>query len=220
MKKLALIIAALACLVLASSAAADVRVGPRFQYLYEGGGSHNWTNRLGDSPSDANAKALRARVSGNYLAFYTKNSLVIRKDVDAVSNLSFDFAEDRHVGAGSPRISVEFQNGDIGYLAAGACNHTLANTGGGWGRADFTRFKTNCTMYVYDGVTNTPYPAGAGMSAWDVYSTANPAAVVEKAYVVLDEPGRYLLDHISIGDGVMHTRADRWGKACPTEASC
>ena len=86
--------------------------------------------------------------AGEYVSAYSNRSLEISKDAEAVANLSFEFKATSYVGAGAPRISVEFQNGDIAYLSASYCNHPMAATGGAWARADFTRFYDNCSLFV------------------------------------------------------------------------
>ena len=123
------------------------------------------------------------------------------------------------MGAGAPRISVEFQNGDIAYLSAFYCNHPMAATGNTWARADFTRFHDNCSFFV-TGATGGQYSAEAGKSAWRVYTDAHPDQVVEQAYLVGDETGVYRIDRLSLGAGVMYTSGNRVGKRCTTEASC
>jgi hypothetical protein len=220
MKKLvvaaAAVVASLA--VIGSAAAASL---PSNQWLrYEGGGSHVWTKVGGDSPHDANARALRLHVgdpnAGEYVAAYSQRSLHLAKDGEAMTNLSFEFKQSTHVGAGAPRISVELQNGDVAYLSAYYCNHPFAD---GWGRADFTRFVTNCSFFV-SGETGGQYAADGTRSAWKVYTDAHPDQIVERAYFVADETGRYRIDRLSLGAGVMYTKGNRVGTFCPTEASC
>ena len=117
---------------------------------FQGPGSHVWNVKGGDSPHDTNTKALRLHVgpTGGYAAVYSKRSIHIATDAEAVTNLSFEYKQTTHVGAGAPRISVEFQNGDVAFLSAFYCDHPI---GSDWGRADFTRFKTNCSIWVAGG---------------------------------------------------------------------
>ncbi|HEY7002706.1 MAG TPA: hypothetical protein VH281_00375 [Gaiellaceae bacterium] len=211
---------AVAALVFITSAVASLPAG---QALHYGGpGVHSWT-KTGDSPQDANSRALRFKVGdGEWVSVKSNRSLNIATEAEQVGNLSFEFNENLHVGAGAPRISVQFQNGDVAYLSASYCNHPLAVSGGKWGRADFTRFHTNCTIFV-NGETAGPagsYSADGTRSAWQVYTDANPGQIVEQAYIVADEPGTYRLDRISLGGGAMYTAGDRVGKLCTTEASC
>jgi hypothetical protein len=140
----------------------------------------------------------------------------LTRDAEAVKNLSFEFKATGYVGAGSPRISVEFQNGDVAYLSASYCNHTI---GSDWSRADFTRFKTNCSFFV-SGETAGQYVADGSSSAWRVYTDANPDQIVEQAYLVGDEAGVSRIDRLSLGAGAMYTAGNRVGKVCTTEASC
>jgi len=211
---------------MAFAATAGARLPDNQTLLFEGAGSYSWNTRGGDSPHDGNARALRLKVgdpsAGEYVAAYSKRSLRIRQDAEAVQNLSFEFRTDRHVGAGAPRISVEFQNGDVAYLSAFYCNHPMAVTGNVWGRADFTRFHNNCAFYVLGATSNggLPYEADGTRTAWEVYTDANPDQIVERAYLVADETGNYRIDLLSLGAGVMYTAGNHRGRLCPTEASC
>jgi hypothetical protein len=203
--------------VIGSAAAASL---PSSQVLrYEGGGAHNW-NRFGDSPLDSNTRALRLNVgnpdAGDYVAAYSNRSLHIATDAEAVTNLSFDFKRTAYVGAGAPRISVAFENGHVGFLSASYCDHPLASSGDVWGRADFTRFKNNCSIFV----AGVQYDADGSRSAWSVYTDAHPDQIVSRAYLVADESGNYRIDRLSLGAGVMYVSGDRVGKLCTTEASC
>jgi len=204
--------------VIGSAAAASL---PSNQVLrYEGGGSHVWNLNGGDSPQDANARALRLHVgdpyAGEYTSAYSKRSLHIAKDAEAMTNLSFEVKESTHVGNGAPRISVEFQNDDVAYLSAYFCNHAI---GDGWARADFTRFVTDCSFFV-SGDTAGQYTADGTRSAWKVYTDAHPDQIVKRAYLVADETGGYRIDRLSLGAGVMYTNGNTVGRLCPTEHSC
>lgn len=97
--------------------------------------------------------------AGGYVVAYSKRSIHIATDAEAVKNLSFEFKATGYVGAGSPRISVEFQNGDVAYLSGSYCNHTI---GSDWSRADVTRFKTNCSFFVSGETAGNTWPTGAG----------------------------------------------------------
>ena len=141
-------VAAVSALAFAASALASAL--PANQALqFQGAGTHVWNVKGGDSPHDTNTKALRLHVvdpsTGGYVVAYSKRSIHIATDAEAVANLSFEYKQTTHVGAGAPRISVEFQNGDVAYLSASYCDHAI---GSDWGRADFTRFKTNCSIWV------------------------------------------------------------------------
>jgi hypothetical protein len=210
-------------LMFAVVATADVRLFPNQFLQYQGAGNHFWTARLGDSPHDANSRALRIRVgdpnAGEYVAAFSRRSVRLVSDASAQRNLSFEFHESTHVGAGAPRISIEFQNGDIAYLSAFYCNHPMAVTGDTWGRADFTRFRSNCSIFV-TGLTGGQYSADGARSAWRVYTDANPDQVVEQRYFVADEAGTYLIDRLSLGANIMYTHSSQRGKWCSTEASC
>ena len=217
MKKyvVAALAAVLSLAVIGSAAAASL---PSSQTLkFEGAGSHVWNKKGGDSPLDANARALRLHVgdpnAGEYVAVYSTRSLHIGKDAEAVTNLSFDFKTSTHVGAGAPRISVEFQNGDVGYLSAFYSNHAI---GDGWARADFTRFVNDSSIWV----AGVQYAADGTRSAWKVYTDAHPDQIVKRAYLVADESGNYRIDRLSLGAGVMYVNGNLTGKLCTTEATC
>ena len=212
-------VAAVSALAFAASALASAL--PANQALqFQGAGSHVWNVKGGDSPHDTNTKALRLHVgdpsTGGYVVAYSKRSIHIATDAEAVRNLSFEFKATGYVGAGSPRISVEFQNGDVAYLSASYCNHTI---GSDWSRADFTRFKTNCSFFV-SGQTAGQFAADGSRSAWHVYTDANPDQIVEQAYLVGDETGTSRIDRLSLGAGVMYTNGNKVGTFCPTEAAC
>jgi hypothetical protein len=208
-------VAAISALAFAASALASTL--PANQALqFEGSGSHAWIK--GDSPLDTNAKALRLHVgdpaAGDYAVAYSKGSLHIAKDAEAMKNLSFDYKQTTHVGAGAPRISVGFQNGEYAFLSASYCDHAI---GSDWGRADFTRFTTNCSIWV----SNVEYAADGTRSAWRVYTDAHPDQIVKQAYLVADEAGWYRIDRLSLGAGAMYTAGNSVGKVCTTdEASC
>jgi hypothetical protein len=173
--------------------------------------------RGADSPLDSNHRRLHAVVGVDpnpndtqysYLSFYSRKGLALDRAGANVRNLSFDFDESTHVGAGAPRISIEFANGDIAYLAAFYCNHPLVLGNGAWGRADFTGFTSNCAIWDNHGVE---YSADGTNTAWQVYLTAHPDAVVNKAYIVLDEEGTYNLDRITFGAGDMYITPAAFG---------
>ena len=212
-------VAAVSALAFVATAAASAL--PANQVLhFQGAGSHVWNVKGGDSPHDTNTKALRLHIgdpsTGGYVVAYSNRSIHIATDAEAVKNLSFEFKATRYVGAGSPRISVEFQNGDVAYLSASYCNHTIGND---WSRADFTRFKTNCSFFV-SGETAGQYVADGSRSAWRVYTDANPDQIVEQAYLVGDETGTSRIDRLSLGAGAMYTAGNAVGRFCPTEAAC
>jgi len=209
-------VAAISALAFVATAVASAL--PANQALqFQGAGSHVWNVKGGDSPHDTNTKALRLHVgdpsAGGYVVAYSKRSIHIATDAEAVRNLSFEFKATGYVGAGSPRISVEFQNGDVAYLSASYCNHTI---GSDWSRADFTRFKTDCSIWV----AGVQYEADGTRSAWRVYTDANPDQMVEQAYLVGDETGTTRIDRLSLGAGVMYTNGNKVGTFCLTEAAC
>ncbi len=217
-------VASVAALTLVATASADVLLPANQTLQFKGKGGHLWNSLGGDSSNDSNTRALRMNVgdpsAGKYVVAYSNRSIDIAKDASAVGNLSFEFKKaTSYMGAGAPRISVEFQNGDVAYLSAFYCNHPMAVTGNVWARADFTRFTGNCSFFV-SGETGGQYSADGSKSAWRVYTDAHPDQVVEQAYLVGDETGVYRIDRLSLGAGVMYTSSNRVGKRCTTEASC
>lgn len=218
-------------LALAATAAAEHTVGKQQRLRTEVGtrglDHAKWT-RGGDSPGDGNHRRLHAVVGHDedttdtqysYLSFYSRASLALNESAGSVTNLSFEFSENGHVGAGAPRISVEVSNGDILYLAGFYCNHPTSNSN--WGRADFTGFTTDCIIWDNHG---NQFAADGTRTAWQVYVDSHAAdpdpLVVNRTYVVLDEEGTYNLDKISLGAGRMYISHFNKAKRCTTEASC
>ena len=177
-----------------------------------------------DSPLDQNSRALHAVVpDGECLLFFNRASLKLNKPVGQVHNLSFDFREPQAgatVVGGSPRISVLLADGTALFLSADQCNHPLSIVGGDWGRADFTGFTSDiqpCTIFDTNGnsYTNTPTE-----SAWQVFVDANPNAVANTDFLIMDQGGNYFLDRISLGTGKMFTKSPRVAQNCRTESAC
>ena len=172
-----------------------------------------WQHVNTDSPIDTNSRALVTNVcTGDYTDAYTNKSLAIDKPVADVTNLSYDFRT-AGVGAGAPRISVIFNNGDVGYLAASTCSEPIAASGGTWSRADFTGDLTDCGFNV-SGATGGLYEADGAMSAWDVYAAAHPTQVVSFDFLVFDEPGTYILDRVSLGTGKLYNYGPKRAVSC------
>jgi hypothetical protein len=214
-------------LAVAATAAAERTVGKQQRLRTEIGtrglDRARWTHGS-DSPGDGNHRRLHAVVGHDedttdtqysYLSFYSRASLKLNEPGDEVTNLSFEFKEDGHVGAGAPRISVEVDNGDVLYPAGFYCNHPTRNLA--WGRADFTAFTSDCIIWDNHGIQ---YAADGTSTAWDVYLAAHPEAQVDRAYVVLDEEGTYNLDKINLGAGRMYVAHSNRARRCATEAGC
>lgn len=179
-----------------------------------------WQKVNTDSPLDTNSRALVTHVcEGDYTDAYTNRSLEINQSVGDIKNLSFD-VRTADIGAGAPRISVLFNNGDIAYLSAQYCQNPLAASGGTWSRADLTGAVANCGFYV-TGATGGLYEADGVSSAWDVYAAAHPSQVVSYDFVVFDEPGDYAIDRVSLAtDKLYNTRRDRAFDCSMDENAC
>jgi hypothetical protein len=215
--------------VTASVALADGQiVGPKHVLQVEAGSSDTivkWQSGA-DSRYDSNQRRLHSVVpAGSYFAVYTQASLNLNRPLVDVENLSFEFSENSHVGAGAPRISVELDNGATLFLSANYCNHptpTIVGSGpsGGtpvWGRSDFTRYTTNCSIFDSAG---TEYAADGTHTALKVYEASHPDVDALRSYVVGDEEGRYNLDRISLGTHRMYVRSFHSAVRCPSEGSC
>jgi hypothetical protein len=188
-----------------------------------------WQTVPSDSPLDNNSKALVVHVPSptppdppyEFADAFTRHSININQAVGRVRNLSFDFltTTGQHVGAGAPRISVIFGNGDIGYLAGFYCNNPLA-IDPDWSRADFTGAPNNCTVIV-TGATGGSYSADGTNSAWKVYATAHPSQTVKQAYMVFDEAGDYTIDRIAMGSNWLYNNSNTVAFNCRSrEARC
>jgi len=172
-----------------------------------------WQKVNKDSPLDTNSRALATNVCvGDYTDAYTGRSLAINQSVADVKNLSYDFRTNS-VGAGAPRISVLFGNGDVAYLAASTCSNELAASGGAWSRADFTGAVDNCAFNV-TGATGGLYAADGSSSAWEVYATAHPAQVLSYDFLIFDEPGSYIVDRVSLGTNKMYNTSAKRAVTC------
>jgi hypothetical protein len=175
-----------------------------------------WQTVNRDSPLDTNSRALVTHVcAGDYTDAYTNKGLDIGKPVGAVKNLSYDFRA-AGIGAGAPRISVIFANGDVAYLSAQYCNNPLAASNDVWSRADFTGAVDGCGFYV-SGATAGLYEADGTSSAWDVYASAHPSQVVQYDFVVFDEAGNYMLDRVSLGTNKLYNTSNKRAVGCEAD---
>ena len=228
MRKLTILAAVgMAMLIVPATAAAEVTLSSaqvlRHAVCYSTGTTFTgWTTSDGDSPLDSNARGYVFDVAGTpngcgELYSRKAGNTGLNKAVGNVHNLSFDFSESGHVGAGAPRLSVQFANGDVAYLAAFYCNQPLAVSGNTWGRADFTGSTTAnsapCTIFV-SGTTGGTYSSNSTDSAWAVYAAAHPEQVVTQVYLVGDENGHYAVDRVSFGAGYMYDKSNTRGVYC------
>jgi hypothetical protein len=139
----------------------------------------------------------------------------LSRDVSQMRNLSFEFKESGHVGAGAPRLSVIFSNGLVAYLAGFYCNQPLAASGNTWGRADFTGSTTTSSApcAIFDSGGNR-YDSTTTQSAWQVFAAAHPDLTVNEVFLVGDETGHYAIDRLSLGAGWMYDMSRDHGKSC------
>lgn len=214
--------------ITAASALADGRpVNPKNVLQVEtGSGATVIWQRGADSRFDVNQRRLHAVVpAGSYFSVYTTASLNLDRPLVDVENLSFEFSERSHVGAGAPRISVELDNDATLFLSANYCNHptpVIAGSGPGggtpvWGRSDFTRYTHDCAVFDSAGIE---YAADGTHTALQVYELSHPDVDAQRAYLVGDEEGRYNLDRISLGTHRMYVRSFHSAVRCPSEGSC
>jgi hypothetical protein len=181
-------------------------------------GYTRWSHGGVDSPLDRQNNHLKlytpaAEPEGNYFnLFYSERSTSQNTLVGNEKNMSFDIRTNSSDGGGAPRISVEFSNGDVAYLASQFCKRTLT-IDIRWSRADFTGAKHNCEFNV-TGDTGGVYAADGSRSAWRVYADANPEQRVSQAYIVTDAPGTYHLDRIALGTAWMYTSHFNVGVRC------
>ena len=176
----------------------------------------NWTRQRSDSPLDHNARAVIAiirngepGVNSDYADVYTRKSLSINKRTGDVNNLSYDEKSDT-TGAGAPRISVEFNNGVVAYLASAYCSTPIA-IDTSWSRADFTGATDACGFYDSNGDW---YAADGVHSAWNALVQAHPFWRVTRTYMVFDEVGTYLVDRIALGTNRLYNYGDRRAVPC------
>jgi hypothetical protein len=172
-----------------------------------------------DSPIDTNSRAFVTHVcNGDYTDAYTNKSIALSKPVADVKNLSWDERADT-TGAGAPRISVIFVNGDVAYLASSTCSRPFA-VDSSWARADFTGGKHDCSFTV-SGDTAGTYAADGTNSAWAVYAAANPDQVVIETFLIFDEPGDYTLDRIALGTNHLYNFRSTYAVPCQgSESIC
>lgn len=208
--------------ITAGAAFADgFTVGAKNQLRLENGGASVAWRAGSDSRFDQNTRRLHANVpAGSYFALYTTRSVTMTRPLLNVQNLSFEYTESTHVGAGAPRISLLLDDGTVLYLSAFYCNQAIGQTGGAgpvWGRADFTRSLNNCSIFDSAGAE---YSADGSRTALEVYDAAHPGAVVSESFLVADEEGKYNLDRISLGTGRMYVRSYHSAVRCLSEGAC
>jgi hypothetical protein len=178
-----------------------------------------WQKVNRDSPIDTNKRALVVTVcEGDYAEAYSRRALHIDSPAADVQNLSFDVRTE-DIGAGAPRISVVFDNGDVAYLSAAYCAEDITASSGTWSRADFTGDVTDCGFYV-SGSTAGFYQSDGAQSAWDAYAAANPDQVVSYAFLVFDEQGSYQVDRVAFGSGHLYNYGPHRAVTCTTENDC
>lgn len=201
-----------------------------------------WQGNRVDSPLDPNKTRLMIHVllqdgvpPYDYAGAYNDCTGIEGQSVADVRNLSFDFlntsSQPVHVGAGSPRISVELdKDGDgggtdlVAYLAGFHCEAVLPEDIR-WSRADFTgRVLAGCSIYTSEG---GPHTSDGVSSAWDLFAAAYPDAKVVDAYLVADEDAggtgaTSFVDRLAFHNRMFVAAGSGSAaiKNCPSEASC
>jgi hypothetical protein len=193
-----------------------------------------WQNKRQDSPLDPNTQRIMVHILKqdgippyDYAGATAPCSGIEGRELPNVRNLSFDFlntsSQPVHVGAGSPRITVEIDtdadhDADVyAYLSAFYCDLPLAEDPA-WSRADFTgRVTAGCTLYTSVG---GPYTSDGAKSAWTVFAEANPTWKVVQAYLVVDEDGTTFVDRLAIHNRMFQAPGSGGVKICGNEASC
>lgn len=208
-----------------------VNAGNRMIFQVNDGATIRWQRVAVDSPLDTNRRALRVVVPtptdpapSPFAATATNRSLSLATPAPDVRNISFD-VRTADIGAGAPRFSVDFANGDRAFLTASTCHRPIGTST--FSRADFTGAKTACSFDVIDpsgnntGTTAGTYAADGMRSAFQVYAAAHPDQVVNRVYLVVDEPGVYVLDRIAFGTNLLYNANPGYAVRCNgSEARC
>ena len=174
-----------------------------------------------DSPIDSNDRALVAEVcDGDFAEAYTRRSLRDR-DLDTLKNVSFDYKTSTITGAGQVYIFLYLKDGTVLYLDPAHCSKPISST---WSRADFTGETDagDCTIYDSAG---TAYTSDGTRSALEVFSDANPDAVVSITDLVFsgfDDPSHtYIVDRIALGTNRLFNYSNLLAVNCKNlEARC
>jgi hypothetical protein len=193
--------------------------------------TQKWETGL-DSPTDGgNTSAYKVHVPSQdtdcyyAAAAFTDKGTRLNAPVGQVKNLSFEFKNTADFGGGAPRISVQFGNGDVGYLSSEYCDNHLA-VSPSWSRADFTgRTAAGCSMQVTGETGGTAtYSSDGTVSAWGAYAAANPDQQLVQAYMVFDVAGDYLVDRIALPTGTGTAKLFNTSSVkavnCATENAC
>ncbi len=188
------------------------------------------TTTAGDSPLDTNHRALfvtvcesNPPVSSEDADAYTGTSLHVDKTADHVQNLSYDYnADPQYLKGGAPRISVDFQSGDVAFLDGSTCNRQIGTSN--WSRADFTGFigikgdgtTPVCSFHVTSGggTIDTVYSSDKRRSAWQSFANQHPEEVVIDTFMEFDVEGSYRVDRISLGTDRLYNYADDYAVNC------
>jgi len=208
MRRLSVLIAIVASLVLASALlAADST--PKLSFVKDGGASIGWSTEGGSSPagglSNANNQSIRisAPTTGTggasaYTYGAAEDLVGIRgRQLTAVNHLGFDTKG--YLGAGAPRISLGTIDATLGnhtyFLSAFYCNEPLS---GGWVEADFIH---DTTCQIFKDSNPVPYPNWAAAAA---AANANGETVVASPndwFLIVDEgPSVTYVDRLTVQD--------------------
>lgn len=186
MKRLSLLIALVATFAFSSVALAD----PGRGNTYAPGQNKVICGAGGDaSATQKGAKGCELSVGdGGGAAFaYLAPASAWDQNLSAVTALSFSYSGDEPTG-GSPRFSLQIDEDGAGgpevpyaFVGAMGCND-------GSGKVDVINDET--CLVEYDGTT---------YDNWAAFAAAFPDATLYFAFVIVDQPGTYIINNVTIG---------------------
>jgi hypothetical protein len=204
MRRLSVLIAIVASLVLASTLlAADST--PKLSFVKDGGASIGWSTEGGSSPAGGNSNANNQSIRINSPATFTGGASAYTygaaEDLVGIRGLTLSqithlgFDSKGFLGAGAPRISLGTLGTDGAhtyFLSAFYCNDVLTN---GWRTSDFPNDATACTIWR-DGTTELTWTAA------EAIADANHETVVANPndwFLIVDEgPSVTYVDRLTV----------------------
>lgn len=232
MKKLFALAVIGVVLLMSVPASAHTGSAKRLRFFSDDTGDILWQRPRLDSPLDSNTSRLMAHVlfqtGDDFAGAFALGTGIEGQAIGNVKNLSFDFmnvtGNPVHIGAGSPRYSVELDTDNdtltdlVAFLAAFHCPAVLPEDTR-WSRADFTgRTQAGCSIFV----GAETFTSDGTTSAWGLMSAAHPTWTVVQAYLVVDEEGTVFLDRLAFQNHMFVTSGSGSGaiKHCSSESSC